>query len=1348
MGVYKGDIYYGAGKTNCLTSVPKNVDLELDKLNVTITGSPTITNGVASGFSASNYLKLPNIFNPSSASNWEMVFKFKITSANDGWVNIFGNGDSTDRTSGVHIFYDSNNKIRLECCTSGASTWDICNLTGTTLMELNTDYWVKVEFTGSAYNCYLSTDGSTFNLETSSSSTTKIGATVTQCIGNSLSHSEKYHLGSIDLSQSYIKTNGSVWWKGGTGTLTLEKGSKVYIPNGWDIGQVGIYGSPTISEGVVSGFSASNYLTFSDNFRPDTNTWEMLFKVTTGSELSESEEFVVAISNGFTHETRYGTRISIYNGKFNFSVTYNGTAWDIPVETATGVYDVQTNTTYYIKFEYDGSAYKLYYSLNGIDFIEDINIASSTPIYNSCTACLIGIWNNGSFVKPFLGSIDLSESYIKIDGEIWWQGKKGNGERVFEEKIIENDMVSSSRNYDLDNVMVIHDNVLTPRRSDFISSGNTAPSSPENGWNWYDTACNIIKYYNVSNWETNHNITLPLGMAKSTASSSYTSINQVFDWIGYIGSSVFLFPGVKGLCSYEFNPDGTYKNIEFEVDKVEVRTNNRNAVDGVLLYQPTMTDKFLFWHEGVYVSYAESNPKTNWTRWYNRKENKWYYLGDDGTELNDLPMCVLATGLNAPSTAPNNITSLTPRAVQTNNTARKIGDVYFCPGKTNCLTSFPKNINWSITDGVLTLKKGSKVYIPNGWTEYTYYKCTTTSWTQPTLSADGTVGGTSYACRCKAYFTDHLAYKAFDSDKTSTIWASTSTAVDNWIEFYSPVELIVSKVSVTNRKEDIPGTFGTVTLQGSLNGTDYYDLARYTNTNSSVSATWSFNTSVQRPAKYLRLYANSQYGSNGDIVVANISFTAQQVTATVESTADDYTYVIGSGKRIFDEVVIDGDKTFNNTGGTGIYPMFYDKYNDTIHSAVPTMGSGTATPTASTSYQLFYNVSENIIYFDGGSQLGGYSLPLGRINATDGVPTSISQHFSWFGFIGSTAFTLPNIEGLCSNGFNDDGTYKNVRGYTTKVDLWTYSSNWTRAKNPIFLTPNEAIFTTVSNDSYHEGTDRSAYDSLTYQCFHNTRENKTYYSGSTAGSWSQTYRTLLGYINMTFGVISSITHIGAKTTNDLERVKETYNGSTLVRGYISNTTLFEKSTAGTYTVTIPYNGYYELTVIGGGAGGTYEYSYKFADGGVGGGSGAGLIGVAYLTAGSYSVTVGAGGAAAYNDNSAESITGKAGGASKFGSIVTAGGGTAGKAVYNGAAQTPSYGGTLTYTSSAFKSTSLAKNGNTGSYSNNLSSSSAAMAGGASVYNGYGKGGQADYGGTGTSSYTTPGTAGYVKVVAV
>ena len=180
-------------------------------------------------------------------------------------------------------------------------------------------------------------------------------------------------------------------------------------------------GSLTDNNGVLSGFSTSNYAKFPSNFQPGSNSWEMVLKVTTGTELT-STQYIVAISKGFTNETRYGTRISFQNSHFAITVSYNGTDWDIPAENATGTYTVQPNTDYYVKFQYTGNAYILSYSLDGETYIEDINKTSSTPMYNGNTACLIGIWNNGSYVDPWLGSIDLKESYININGQRWWTG--------------------------------------------------------------------------------------------------------------------------------------------------------------------------------------------------------------------------------------------------------------------------------------------------------------------------------------------------------------------------------------------------------------------------------------------------------------------------------------------------------------------------------------------------------------------------------------------------------------------------------------------------------------------------------------------------------------------------------------------------------------------------------------------------------------------------------------------------------------------------------------------------------------------------------------------------------------
>lgn len=179
----------------------------------------------------------------------------------------------------------------------------------------------------------------------------------------------------------------------------------------------------------------------------------------------------------------------------------------------------------------------------------------------------------------------------------------------FDVVIIENDLIAPQRNYDLTNVMFIDNNVLTPRRNDFISSGSTPPSSPSNGWNWYDTTNNIIKYYEESTWTTDKSISFPLAIVKSTVSSSYTSIDRVFNGFGYIGSTIFALPNVKGLIPNGMNDDGTLKNIEYTSDKLSLRTFTDGFTNSYYLYYKLDTKIFSVSSTSVY------NKETNFSRY-------------------------------------------------------------------------------------------------------------------------------------------------------------------------------------------------------------------------------------------------------------------------------------------------------------------------------------------------------------------------------------------------------------------------------------------------------------------------------------------------------------------------------------------------------------------------------------------------------------------------------------------------------------------------------------------------------------------------------------------------------------
>lgn len=670
--------------------------------------------------------------------------------------------------------------------------------------------------------------------------------------------------------------------------------------------------------------------------------------------------------------------------------------------------------------------------------------------------------------------------------------------------------------------------------------------------------------------------------------------------------------------------------------------------------------------------------------------------------------------------------------------SQKIGDIYYGAGKTNCLTSFPKNVNWSITDGTLALKKDSKVYIPNGWDigQVGIYG-------SPTI-ADGVVSGFSSANylqldnSLKSTNNAEYVFKFMTGNSTTHQYIAhaeyfINIEIDEYVVFYN----WSGKTSVALFKPELNTTYWVKILVNGTSKTFSYstDGVTYTGDKTITDSSMIYNNYKN----YLFKLGFSSSVSTEPPFLGSIDLPECYIKINGELVWQGKK---GNGKRIFDEKIIESDTSIKSVSANGVVNLYYCVSSNSFHLYYESANSsGTTAPTSD---GTFYNTSDNTIWrYIGGSKSYQLSLPLGKITDGSGAITSINQHFSWFGFIGSTAFTLPNIEGLCSNGFNTDGTYKNVRGYEDEVQIHTYTSNWTRAKQPIFLQNGSIDFTEVTNDGYHEGTDRSAYDSLTYQCFYNTKENKTYRSGGTAGQWEQQYRTLLGYINMTAGVINSITHIGAKTNNTARKIARVYKGSTLVYGYAPNSIVVEKVSAGSKTYDIKVDGYYQIWLVGAGGGGIYNSSGN--KGSSAAGNSGGYVNVkAYLKKGSYTVTVGDGGAAKGgldwtgwgNNGGNTSITfnGK--------TLLLAGGGTANKVSYPSGYQqnsTISVANQINSGNFTLVQTVANQGGNKGGLGGNGSSPT----GGASRYGGYGKGGNVY-----NRNSADAGGRGYVKIVAL
>lgn len=116
-------------------------------------------------------------------------------------------------------------------------------------------------------------------------------------------------------------------------------------------------------------------------------------------------------------------------------------------------------------------------------------------------------------------------------------------------------------------------------------SQDTAPSGFGQYALWYDTAENVVKCTSDSGATWNGLISLPIGIFTMAGTGATKTLKYVFNGVGYIGTTVFAVPGVKGLMADGLNEDGSYKSIERTFDRFVMRTMafDRTAFYGVVL---------------------------------------------------------------------------------------------------------------------------------------------------------------------------------------------------------------------------------------------------------------------------------------------------------------------------------------------------------------------------------------------------------------------------------------------------------------------------------------------------------------------------------------------------------------------------------------------------------------------------------------------------------------------------------------------------------------------------------------------------------------------------------------------
>ena len=151
----------------------------------------------------------------------------------------------------------------------------------------------------------------------------------------------------------------------------------------------------------------------------------------------------------------------------------------------------------------------------------------------------------------------------------------------------------------------------------YVSNYASGETPPTNFKVYYNTLTNTLKSTTLSERTYSFPIMLTTG--------AFTSIKQVFNGMGYIGSTIWVDKGVKGLIPNGRNEDGSLKNIEKISDKLFMHPC---GIDGQNWLFMTDLMGYRYRNANINTHYEQTEkptPTGNYATWYNTAENKIYF---------------------------------------------------------------------------------------------------------------------------------------------------------------------------------------------------------------------------------------------------------------------------------------------------------------------------------------------------------------------------------------------------------------------------------------------------------------------------------------------------------------------------------------------------------------------------------------------------------------------------------------------------------------------------------------------------------------------------------------------------
>lgn len=189
-------------------------------------------------------------------------------------------------------------------------------------------------------------------------------------------------------------------------------------------------------------------------------------------------------------------------------------------------------------------------------------IMSLNKFNSNMTNCLTEIPQD---IKLELSSGVLT---LKSGSKIYIPSGVSSGDKIFNNITLSTDITVDAQSIS-GQTMVFYDEVNGTARCDILETSCLSGTTSVADSIFYNTDDNEIDYYDGSNIASENKYSLPLAIV-TVSSGLITSIDNIFNGIAYIGSTVFSLPGVKGLIPNGRNNDGSFNNISFTTNDIYV----------------------------------------------------------------------------------------------------------------------------------------------------------------------------------------------------------------------------------------------------------------------------------------------------------------------------------------------------------------------------------------------------------------------------------------------------------------------------------------------------------------------------------------------------------------------------------------------------------------------------------------------------------------------------------------------------------------------------------------------------------------------------------------------------------